>query len=127
MSRCRAVSLGRWRIRSASHSQRALGSAPDVPITVNDPANCHSPYSTKSSELFQATSPSRAHEAERPVTGPVAVPLVRPARLPTLIAAATMNRPHEAASAYCHGSIRCGTAEPPYRQPITGKDPQDDH
>jgi len=45
----------------------------------------------------------------------------------TLIAAAAMNRPHEATSAYCHGSIRCGTAEPPYRQPITGKDPQDDH
>ena len=88
---------------------------------MNDPANCHNPYSTKSSELSQATSPSSAHEAERPGRGR------RAARLPTLIAAATMNRPHEAASAYCHGSIRCGTAEPPYRQPITGKDPQDDH
>ncbi len=94
---------------------------------MNDPANCHSPYSTKSSELSQATSPSSAHEAECPVTGLVAGLLVRAARVAALIAAAAMNRPHEAASAYCHGSIRCGTAEPPYRQPITGMDPQDDH
>jgi hypothetical protein len=68
-------------------------------------------------------SPSSAHEAEGPVVGPLA----RPPRLAARIAAAAMKRPHEAASAYCHGSIRCGTAEPPYRQPITGKDPQDDH
>jgi hypothetical protein len=47
--------------------------------------------------------------------------------MPALIAAATMNRPHAAASAYCHGSIRCGTTAPPNRHPITGKNPQDDH
>ena len=86
---------------------------------MNDPANCHSPYSTNSSALSQATLPHSAHEAERPV--------VRPARMPALIAAATMNRPHAAASAYCHGSIRCGTTAPPNRHPITGKNPQDDH
>jgi hypothetical protein len=76
-------------------------------------------------------SPSSAHEAEglvaKPVTEPVPGLAMRLARLAVLIAAAAMNRAHEAASAYCHGSIRCGTAEPPYRQPITGKDPQDDH
>ena len=88
-------------------------------ITVNDPANCHSAYSPNSSADSWATPPHSAQPGERPV--------VRNLWRPTLITVAAMARPQATASAYCHESIRCGTAEPPNRQLITLEDPKNDH
>src|ERR1700733_11833615 len=106
-SRCTLVSEGRYSSRSTCQSQRARGSAPAELITVNDPANIHSPYSANSSAASQATPP---HSGQ-----PLQVRATRGSRE----ASATTPRQPATISAYCQDSMRCGTAEPPKRQAIT--------
>ena len=70
-------------------------------MTVNDPANCHRPYSPNSSAASQATPPHSGH--------PVQVRATRGTRE----AAVTMTRPPAIISAYCQDSMRCGMARAP--------------